>query len=249
MIPLQLQPMTTLITLVKVLLFGVLGYAALLLLPTWLAALIYAAFALWAMWHLLLRVAVWMALPLLLCVATQGALFPTNPVPTVTLAWDASVGATGYKIYKGPSTRNYTNVYDAGSNQIYTVRGGFAYGQRIYFAATAYNLVGESDFSQEVSWLAPSLPESPTSLRTTNALLKVSVETAPAPGGPWSPLTTLSTITSSPGFFRSRIEINPPINVKAVRVLKSPKQAALSLFSGLQSDTESASHSFQRSLS
>src|SRR3989440_5924367 len=71
----------------------------------------------------------------------------------VTLAWDpnseSDVG--GYKIYCGPSSRNYTNIIDVGnvtSNRISNLASG-----SYYFAVTAYNTLGlESDYSNEVPY-------------------------------------------------------------------------------------------------
>ncbi len=72
---------------------------------------------------------------------------------TVTLAWDPSDGATGYKIYWGTSSRTYEHVIDVGKVLIYTV--GLPEGSTYYFAATAYDGTSiESDYSDEVSYCA-----------------------------------------------------------------------------------------------
>jgi hypothetical protein len=86
----------------------------------------------------------------------------TVPAPwAVTLEWDASPDAesgwvTGYKIYEGPSSGNYTKSYDVG-NALQFVVESMKVGQPYFFAATAYADGGtvESDFSNEVSFTPP----------------------------------------------------------------------------------------------
>jgi hypothetical protein len=59
----------------------------------------------------------------LMAVALCTMLFAPCPAraASVTLAWDASAGATGYKIYYGIASRTYTTTIDVGNVQIYTV--------------------------------------------------------------------------------------------------------------------------------
>jgi len=74
-----------------------------------------------------------------------------------TLAWDANTepGITGYKIYWGPSSGNYTSSKDAGNNTSATITG-LDEGKTYYFAATAYNGDGvESGYSSQVSYTIP----------------------------------------------------------------------------------------------
>lgn len=69
------------------------------------------------------------------------------------LAWDPSEssGVTGYKVYYGTQSGNYSGSVDAG-NQTSTTLTGLADGQTYYIATTAYDSAGaESDFSNEVS--------------------------------------------------------------------------------------------------
>ena len=76
----------------------------------------------------------------------------------VTLAWDESDGAAGYKIYSGTTSNSYTWVVDVGNVTSYTTENltdGYTY----YFAATAYDESGlESDYSDEVSYSASTVP-------------------------------------------------------------------------------------------
>ena len=79
----------------------------------------------------------------------------------ITLAWDASSGATGYKIYRGMSSRMYTNIFDV--KNVLTYKDKITVDGKYYYAATAYDAAGnESDFSDEVSTVvdltAPAIP-------------------------------------------------------------------------------------------
>jgi hypothetical protein len=77
------------------------------------------------------------------------------PGNSITLAWDASTNATvtGYKLYYGVASRNYTNSVNAGSSTTATVVG-LATGVTYYFAATTYNNANvESDYSAETTFL------------------------------------------------------------------------------------------------
>lgn len=70
-----------------------------------------------------------------------------------TLAWDANTEPelAGYRIYYGTAPRTYGAPIDVGNVTTYKVQG-LTRGQRYYFAATAYDAVGnESGFSNEVS--------------------------------------------------------------------------------------------------
>jgi hypothetical protein len=75
----------------------------------------------------------------------------------VKLAWDPSPEplVTGYRLYYGTSSGNYTNVIDAGNRTDSTVTGLEA-GLTYYFAATAYTGTGdESTFSNVTSYTTP----------------------------------------------------------------------------------------------
>lgn len=86
-----------------------------------------------------------LALLLLACSALARA-------ELVTLSWDASAGADGYRVYCGASTGTYdpTPLYEgaATSAQINIT-------QERYCAVTAYNGSGESTYSNEIRILGP----------------------------------------------------------------------------------------------
>ena len=79
------------------------------------------------------------------------------PDPSVTLAWNASASAdaTGYRIYYGAASGNYTNsimVGNATSNSV----SGLLVGATYYFTVVAYNSIGlESIFSNEIIYTVP----------------------------------------------------------------------------------------------
>ena len=78
----------------------------------------------------------------------------------VTLAWDPSADPTvsGYRVYYGAATGNYTNLVDVGSATSITL-SNLVPAATYYFAATTYSLAGmESAYSAEVSYLVPQLP-------------------------------------------------------------------------------------------
>ena len=67
----------------------------------------------------------------------------------VTIQWDPSDQATGYKLHYGIQSQSYDSIVDVGLQQQYTVVG-LNDDQRYYFAVTAYNEYGESNFSEEL---------------------------------------------------------------------------------------------------
>ncbi|MFO1305263.1 MAG: PKD domain-containing protein [Burkholderiales bacterium] len=77
---------------------------------------------------------------------------------SMTLAWDPSSGASGYRLYYGTVSGTYPNSVNAGASTTATVTG-LTSAQRYYFVVTAYNGSGaESAYSAEVSGVAPSAP-------------------------------------------------------------------------------------------
>jgi hypothetical protein len=69
---------------------------------------------------------------------------------TINLAWDASPGATAYRLYYGLAPGSYHTILETGFATTASV-GGLTDGTTYYFAATASNQAGESPFSNEVS--------------------------------------------------------------------------------------------------
>ena len=92
----------------------------------------------------------------------------------VKLAWDPPSGTpTGYKVYWGEASGNYTNSLDAGLATTATVHG-LQIGRTYYFAATAIYSDGESVYSNEVfKLIAELLP--PGGLRILEVIRNIDV--------------------------------------------------------------------------
>jgi len=76
---------------------------------------------------------------------------PLSHSADLTLAWDHNdqVSVSGYYVYYGLESGNYTVKIDAGSEPQYTLIDLDDL-KSYYIAVTAYNEFGESDFSEEI---------------------------------------------------------------------------------------------------
>src|ERR1044071_3011153 len=113
-------------------------------------------------------------IPLLLAALAAITIQTASAASSVTLAWDPSVsgGVTGYNIYYGPASHNYTNMVTAGNATNVTV-SGLVSGVTYYFAATAYDSFGiESDYSSETNYVVPS---SGNQAPTLNAIANMTI--------------------------------------------------------------------------
>lgn len=81
------------------------------------------------------------------------------------LAWDTNANTTGYRLHYGAASRSYTVSVDTGNVTSYTV-SSLVPGATYYFAVSAYNAVGESPLSNEVS--VNTAPVPPSLLRFTS---------------------------------------------------------------------------------
>jgi hypothetical protein len=81
----------------------------------------------------------------------------------VTIAWDKNPepNITGYKMHYGTTNGRYDYTVDVGDNTSCTI-SGIEPDQTYYFAATAYNEIGESDFSEEIVYRISSEPDPST---------------------------------------------------------------------------------------
>ena len=81
-----------------------------------------------------------------------------------TFSWTASTEPiSGYKIHYGTSSQDYNFVVDVGlpialNGEIVASVDGLLEGTTYYFAATAYSLTEESDYSTEVEYTVPEVP-------------------------------------------------------------------------------------------
>lgn len=86
---------------------------------------------------------------------------------SVRLAWNKSLttNVTGYRVYYGAASGNYSNSIVAGNVTNNTV-GGLMGGVAYYFAVASYNASGVlSVFSNEISYV-PVIPVPPSSVAT-----------------------------------------------------------------------------------
>jgi len=99
------------------------------------------------------------ALLFTLCVIT----LPAANAAQVTLAWDKNteLDIAGYKMNYGTASGTYPYSVDVGNHTSCTI-SGLAEDTTYYFAATAYNSIGESGFSEEISYSVRSEPDPST---------------------------------------------------------------------------------------
>lgn len=90
-------------------------------------------------------------------VLAAGLVFAPASAGEIALAWDATQGASSYKVYYGTAPGQYSAFASAGSNQ--TTLTGLQDCTTYYIAVKAVNGAGEStQFSNEVSgWARPSV--------------------------------------------------------------------------------------------
>ena len=116
--------------------------------------------------------------------AAQPFLVVSNPTPQVQLAWNPSTPAPGmvisfYTIYWGVGSGQYTNAVNVGNVTNATVTLP-ARGVQFFFAVTATDPRAlQSQFSNEVSYTAPSPPTPPAQ----KPLTVITVMKAPTPTG------------------------------------------------------------------
>lgn len=79
------------------------------------------------------------------------------PAHAATARWNASDGATGYRLFYGVASQDYDTILDVGPATSAVVEG-LTVGETYYFNVTAYNTHGESDYSVEVPYTVPDPP-------------------------------------------------------------------------------------------
>lgn len=120
----------------------------------------------------------------------------TNSPSSVNLAWDASPGTnvTGYAVYYGSASRDYTSRVDVGNSLSFTVTG-LAPNQTYYFTANAYDATGdESDFSNEIVVSTVDTNSGPPAPTNNIVIVGVPVLSSTNMNGPWQ-LEAMYTLT------------------------------------------------------
>jgi hypothetical protein len=142
---------------------------------------------------------------LLLFLSVPALLFTsTNAHAQVTLGWTASTGSnvTGYEIYYGTVSGNYTYNVNAGNTTSYAL-SGLSAGATYYFAATAYDSAGDqSAYSNQVSYTVPSACTysiSPTSKSFAASGGTGTVSVTTQSGCAWTAASAASWMTISSG--------------------------------------------------
>ena len=159
-------------------------------------------------------------LPILFPLVLAAQPLPPMPVavpeqpssPSVTLAWDASPDhswVTGYTVYQGGESRNYTTNYDAGMGLQYTVTN-LTRDETYFWAVTAMGTNGlESDFSNEVEFTIPEPTPKPVALGLrTVVVLTVEIEGADGASGPWRTVASIPLVVRDAkpnGVFRAKL--------------------------------------------
>ncbi|MBW2410270.1 MAG: fibronectin type III domain-containing protein [Deltaproteobacteria bacterium] len=108
-------------------------------------------------WDLGLRPWMWSSIFSLCLLITIYAFPMTACAFQLTLAWDTNSepDVSGYKIYYGEQSQNYTYCVDVGSSTSCVI-SGLTPGQTYYFTATAYDVHGnESSYAQELDYQVP----------------------------------------------------------------------------------------------
>jgi chitinase len=116
------------------------------------------------------RVRIWSVASMLLLLGLSAA-------DAITLAWNPSARAVGYRLHYGERSRAYDTTLEIGAPTQAAV-GGLTPGHTYFFAVTAYDAAGESAYSNEVSSVIPE-PFPPPPVDTTPPSAAI---TSPADG-------------------------------------------------------------------
>lgn len=130
----------------------------------------------------------------------------TVPSEAVTFVWQPNPEGdiTNYVIRLGTNSGSYVASTNCGNFTNLTISSHALFAGTNYAVLTAQNSAGfESDLSAEVVFVLPSAPK--------NFRVKLSMDYAPAPTGPW--IETLSLTNSfavqDTAYFRGRLDIQP----------------------------------------
>ena len=119
------------------------------------------------------------------------------PTYAVTIGWDESDGASGYRLYYGTNSGVYGVTVDVGTNLTAKILGLIP-GRTNYFAVTAYSSTSESALSAELVYTVPAV--------ITNTIL--TVDHAGKITGPWTNVVAVTNIAEAAGFWRVNIKVS-----------------------------------------
>jgi hypothetical protein len=120
------------------------------------------------------------------------------PAYAVTIGWDESDGASGYRLYYGTNSGVYGVTVDVGTNLTAKILGLIP-GRTNYFVVTAYSSYGiESIPSAELVYAVPTV--------ITNTIL--TVDHAGKITGPWTNVVAVTNIAEAAGFWRVNIKVS-----------------------------------------
>ena len=127
--------------------------------------------------------------------------FPPTSAGDLIVSWDPSTDATGYRIHYGPNPSQYDYSFDVG-NATQTNLNSLGDCMMWHFAATAYNVAGESGYSEEVaSWPRPVLAQASPNAAEQGRQLDVSLSGTNFQGGATvsfsDPAITVNSVTVS----------------------------------------------------
>jgi len=117
----------------------------------------------------------------------------------VTLRWNSTAKATGYKIFQSTTAGSYETALVTVAGSVYSCDiTGLTNGVLYYFAIKASNAGGDSPYSAEVSAIPITVPGAPTNVVAAAGIGKVRVSFTPPADNGGSAITGY-TVTSNPG--------------------------------------------------
>jgi len=176
----------------------------------------------------------------------------------VQLAWDrnSETNLSGYTVYYGQSTRSYNRSAYAGTNSALWIRGlegGYTY----YFAVTASSNTGlESDYSGEVTFVAPGPPPNQPPTLDPIANIAIPKNSSPVPVGVSGitsgdgelQVVTVTAEASNPALLINPVVLySPPYDFATIMVSPKPNATGTARITVTVNDGANRSNLVQRS--